>query len=74
MKKKEPVLLFDQLNKVYVKICLGKDKKWERWVSDTKKKWVLTHNSLSLDDVIKLKEEVVANNYNNLYSLILHKS
>lgn len=73
MKKKEPTMLFDQLNKVYVKIILGKDKKWERWVSDTKKNWVMTHNSLSLDDVIRIKEQVVSNNYNNLYSLILQK-
>lgn len=73
MKKKEPMMLFDQLNKVYVKIILGKGDKWERWVSDTKKKWIMTHNSLSLDDVIRMKEEVVSNNYNNLYSLILHK-
>lgn len=73
MKKKEPITLFDQLNKVYVKIVIGTDDKFERWVSNDKKKWVMTHNSMSLDDVMKMKEKVINNNIKNLYSLVLYK-
>lgn len=71
--KKDTVTLFDQLNKVYVMIKLGTNKNWERWISDNKKKWVKTHNSLSLDEVIRIKETVIANNYNNLFKIVVDK-
>lgn len=74
MSKKKETILFDQLNKVYVMIKLGENKKWQRWVSNNKKdNWVMTHESLSMNEVMIMREKVIANNYNNLYSLIIDK-
>lgn len=71
--KQDTISLFDQLNKVYVMIKLGQNKKWERWISDNKEKWIKTHSSLSMDDVIRIKEKIISNNYNNLYSVVIDK-
>jgi hypothetical protein len=74
MSKEDPIRMFDRVNKLYVKIKLSQDKKhWERWISKTKRKWEMTHSSLSLPDVLKFQEEVVRNNYKNFYNLIFKK-
>lgn len=74
MSNGDPISMFDRVNKLYVRIKLSEDKKyWERSISKNKRKWVMTHTSLSLPDVLKFQEDVVRNNYKNFYSLILKK-
>jgi hypothetical protein len=71
---KTSINLFDHSNKLFVMIKKSADTNhWERFVSKNKKKWELTHSSLSLDDVLKFKEEVIDNNFKNLYNLIISK-
>jgi hypothetical protein len=72
--KAEPIRLFDRENKLYVRIKLNDTTKmWERWISKTKNKWEMTHNSMSLADVIKFQEEIVQNNYRNFYKMLFKK-
>jgi hypothetical protein len=72
--KGEPIRLFDRENKLYVRIKLNDTTKmWERWISKTKNKWEMTHNSMSLADVIKFQEEIVQNNYRNFYKMLFKK-
>lgn len=70
----EPIGLFDRTEKIYVRIKMNPTKKtWERWVSKTKKTWEMTHDSLSLAEVIKFQEDVVSSNYKNFYKFIFRK-
>jgi len=72
--KGEPIRLFDRENKLYVRIKLNDTTKmWERWISKTKNNWEMTHNSMSLADVIKFQEEIVQNNYRNFYKMLFKK-
>jgi hypothetical protein len=64
--------MFDHALNQYVRIKRTA-KGWERWVSKSKKHWKMTHKAKSMDDVLRFKEEVVNNNYRNLYGLILKK-
>jgi hypothetical protein len=72
--KNEPVNLFDRSEKVFVKFQLSENKdKWQRWMSKTKKKWVLTHESLSLEEVMCFQERLISTNYDNLFKIITGK-
>lgn len=76
MKKslKTSVNLFDHVSKLYILIKKSQDKvNWERYVSSDKEKWILTHSCLNLEDALRFKEEVINNNYRNLFSLISKK-
>lgn len=74
MKKKDDLSMFDRDKKVYVKIQMSKDKKyWERWVSKTKVKWELDRCFKNFSDALKTQEEIINNNYRNLYNKIMKK-
>jgi len=64
--------MFDHTNKLYVRIKKS-TRGWERWVSKTKRNWKMTHKSLSMDDALKFKEQIINNNYRNLIGLIEKK-
>ena len=69
-----PINLFDRVEKIYVKFKLSENKdKWERWVSKTKKDWIKTHQALTLEDVLKFQEDVVNDNFRNLFNIIMKK-
>jgi hypothetical protein len=75
MRKAETVNLTDKLNRKHIRLVLSNDGKgvWERWESKDKEKWVKTHESLSIDSVIKEQETVKSRNYLNLFKLIFSK-
>ena len=56
--------LFDREEKIYVRFKLSENKdKWQRWMSKTKKEWTMTHEALTLKEVVEFQEKVVNNNY-----------
>ena len=60
----EPIPLFDREEKIYVRFKLSENKdKWQRWMSKTKKEWTMTHEALTLKEVVEFQEKVVNNNY-----------
>ena len=68
---KTSINLFDHTNNVFVRIRKSDDTiHWERVISKNKKSWVITHKCLSLEDALKFKEEVINNNFKNLFNLI----
>jgi hypothetical protein len=75
MSKAETVNLTDKLNRKHIRLVLSDDGKgvWERWESKDKHKWVKTHESLSVQNVIKEQEEVKTRNYFNLFRIIFSK-
>jgi hypothetical protein len=75
MRKAETVNLTDKLNRKHIRLVLSADGKgvWERWESKDREKWVKTHESLSVENVIKEQEEVKNRNYFNLFKLIFSK-
>jgi hypothetical protein len=61
-------------NKVYVRINLSEDgNSWERWVSSDKKNWEISDKYLSLEDVLKSQQDIINNNYLNLFKIITEK-
>lgn len=66
------IMLSDKINGVRIKLTktIGG---WVRYVSTYDNKWKKTHENLSLDDVMKIKQEVIDNNHRNLYNLITKK-
>jgi hypothetical protein len=64
--------MFDHTTKLYVRIKKSNEG-WDRMVSKTKKVWKLTHKALSMDEVLRFKEEIVNNNFRNLYGVISKK-
>jgi hypothetical protein len=68
------ISLFDHSSKNYVRIGKSDDTNhWERFTSTDKKTWKKTHTFNNMEDAIKSRDEVVDNNYRNLYDLITKK-
>lgn len=65
--------LTDKMNRKHIRMVLSKEGLWERWESTDKKKWKKTHESVSLDRVMKERDEVKNRNYINLFNLIFKK-
>ena len=61
--------LTDKHNRVHIRITVTKTG-WNRYVSQDKKKWKKTHSNLSLTEVLTIREEVINNNFKNLFKLI----
>ena len=70
MKKPRALDLYDQHNRIYVKLING-SKGWERHISVDKKKWKLTHKNLSMTEALTIKQDVIDNNFKNLFKTIL---
>jgi hypothetical protein len=62
--------LYDQHNQIYVKL-INKDNGWERHISIDKKTWKLTHKDLSMTEALTIKQDVINNNFKNLFKKIL---
>jgi hypothetical protein len=73
MIKPTTINLTDKLNRKHIRMVLSKDGLWQRWVSTDRKKWKKTHESISLDRVMKEKDEVKDRNYINLFNLIFKR-
>jgi hypothetical protein len=51
----------------------GTKKYWEVWTSKTKKNWELKKSKMSLDEAMMFQEEIINNNYKNLFELVTTK-
>lgn len=70
----EPINLFDRVEKIYVRFKLSENKdKWQRWVSKTKKDWVMTHEALTLKEVMEYQEQVININFRKFFNMITKK-
>jgi len=69
---KTHINLFDRKNGLFIKLKPGKTG-WERFESKTKKEWVKTHQSLTLKEALRFKEDVINNNFLNLFKIITKK-
>lgn len=66
--------LFDHTQQIFVRLKMDNAKKyWEVWTSKTKKDWELKKNKMSLDEAMKYQEEIINNNYKNLFELVTVK-
>lgn len=73
-KENNPINLFDRVEKIYVRFKLSENKdKWERWVSKTKKDWTMTHEALTLKEVLQFQEQVINDNFRNFFNMITKK-
>jgi hypothetical protein len=60
--------------KVFVKIKMSKDSKyWEKWTSTNKLDWELSDRIETLEEVLKSQQELIDNNYKNLFDVIVKK-
>lgn len=63
-----------QMKKIHSRIQLSPSgKHWERWESNDRVNWKVTHRRMSLDEALKKQQEVVIQNHKNLLSDILRK-
>jgi hypothetical protein len=70
----DSINLVDKSKKVFVKIKLSENRKyWERWTSTNKKNWELSGKINSLEEVLKSQQELIDNNYKNLFDVIVKK-
>jgi hypothetical protein len=70
----DSINLVDKSKKVFVKIKLSENRKyWERWTSTNKKNWELSGEINSLEGVLKSQQELIDNNYKNLFDVISKK-
>ena len=69
--KSQTLRMFDHSTKLYLKIQLSDNKKYyEKWVSKDKKDWDLVDKLKSFDQVMSTQQELIDNNYKNLFRKI----
>jgi cell division GTPase FtsZ len=59
----------DKYNKLFIRIKVGKNG-WDRFISLDKKKWKKTHSNLSMKEALSIQEDVINNNFKNLFNII----
>lgn len=69
---KTQINLFDRKSKTYVRLKPS-ESGWERFISKTKKTWKKTHAGLTFEQAIKYQQQVIDNNFLNLFHLITKK-
>jgi hypothetical protein len=66
--------MIDHKNKLRVRIQLSDNRKyWEKWVSKNNGKWEFLNKVSTLDGVLKSQQEIIDNNYNNLFEMVMLK-
>jgi len=66
--------MVDHKNKLRVRIQLSDNRKyWEKWVSKNNGKWEFLNKVSTLDGVLKSQQEIIDNNYNNLFEMVMSK-
>ena len=64
----------NQMKKIHSRIQLSPSgKHWERWESNDRVTWKITHRRMTLDEALKKQQEVVIQNHKNLLTDILMK-
>ena len=72
MPNPDTVNLTDKAKKNHIKLVL-ENGNWVKYESKDKIKWKKIKTNLSLDDVMKEKEEVKNKNYFNLFNFLLRR-
>ena len=63
-----------QMKKIHSRIQLSPSgKHWERWESNDRVTWRITHRRMTLDEALRKQQEVVVQNHKNLLTDILRK-
>jgi hypothetical protein len=63
-----------QMKKIHSRIQLSPSgKHWERWESNDRITWKITHERMSLEEALKKQHGVIVQNHKNLLSDILRK-
>lgn len=63
-----------QMKKIHSRIQLSPSgKHWERWESNDRVTWIITHRRMTLDEALRKQQEVVVQNHKNLLTDILRK-
>ena len=71
LSKSQTLRMFDHSTKLYSKIQLSDNKKYyEKYVSRDKKNWELVSKLKSFDEVLSTQQELIDNNYKNLFKKI----
>ncbi len=71
LSKDQTLRMFDHSTKLYCKIQLSDNKKYyEKYVSRDKKNWELISKLKSFDEVLSTQQELIDNNYKNLFKKI----
>ena len=66
--------MVDHKNKLRVRIQLSDNRKyWEKWISKSNGKWEFLNRVSTLDGVLKSQQEIIDNNYNNLFEMVMSK-
>lgn len=64
----------NQMKKIHSRIQLSPSgKHWERWESNDRVNWRVTHRRMSLDEALKKQHSVIIQNHKNLLTDILRK-
>jgi len=64
----------NQMKKIHSRIQLSPSgKHWERWESNDRVTWRITHRRMTLDEALRKQQDVVIQNHKNLLSDILRK-
>lgn len=72
LSKGETLRMFDHSSKLYIRVQLSVNKKYyEKWVSSDNKNWELVDKLKSFDQVMSTQQELIDNNYKNLFRKIL---
>lgn len=72
LSKDETLRMFDHSSKLYIRVKLSVNNKYyEKWVSSDNKNWELVDKLKSFDQVMSTQQELIDNNYKNLFRKIL---
>jgi hypothetical protein len=72
LSKDETLRMFDHSSKLYIRVKLSVNNKYyEKWVSSDNKNWELVDKLESFDQVMSTQQELIDNNYKNLFRKIL---
>lgn len=72
--KADVLNIFDRSKNIRVRIVLSENRRhWEKWISNSNGKWELLGKVKTLDEVIKSQQDIIDNNYKNLFSIITKK-
>lgn len=67
--------MFDHTTKLYVRVQLGKSKEYyEKWISKDGENWELVDKLKSFDQVILTQQELIDNNFKNLFKKITSRN
>lgn len=74
LSKGETLRMFDHTTKLYTRVKLSDNKKYyEKWVSTDGENWELDKRLHSFDQVMLTQQELINNNFKNLFKKIISK-